>query len=86
MKAEHARTIMSRLLCESHVNTDNSENMENAKRSIIGLTNKPEGHVLVLYTGGTIGMVRNEQGGKYQYIIAKFRKIIITFKEYKIFY
>ena len=25
---------------------------------------KPEGRVLVLYTGGTIGMVRNERGGK----------------------
>lgn len=25
---------------------------------------KPEGRVLVIYTGGTIGMIRNEQGGK----------------------
>ena len=25
--------------------------------------NNPEGRVLVLYTGGTIGMVRNETGG-----------------------
>ena len=27
--------------------------------------NQPEGKVLVLYTGGTIGMVRNESGGCY---------------------
>lgn len=26
---------------------------------------KPEGKVLVLYTGGTIGMVRNKEGGTY---------------------
>lgn len=25
---------------------------------------KPEGRVLVIYTGGTIGMIRNAQGGK----------------------
>lgn len=38
--------------------------MESAKRSHTSLANKPEWHVLVLYTGGTIGMVRNEQGGE----------------------
>ncbi|GAB1862729.1 asparaginase [Camponotus japonicus] len=53
---------MSRLLCESHADTNNDENMESVKKSPTGLTNKPEGRVLVLYTGGTIGMVRNEQG------------------------
>ncbi|XP_029174109.1 L-asparaginase isoform X2 [Nylanderia fulva] len=58
---------MSRLLCGSHGNvvcaTNNDGlNMESAKRSLTGLTNKPEGRVLVLYTGGTIGMMRNEQG------------------------
>lgn len=26
---------------------------------------KPEGKVLVLYTGGTIGMLRNEEGGRH---------------------
>lgn len=26
--------------------------------------NKPEGKVLVLYTGGTIGMLKNKEGGK----------------------
>lgn len=77
---------MSRLLCESHADTNNDENMESVKKSPTGLTNKPEGRVLVLYTGGTIGMVRNEQGGKYQYIIVKFRKIIITFKKDKIYF
>lgn len=41
--------------------------MESAKKSLTGLTNKPEGRVLVLYTGGTIGMMRNEQGGGYKY-------------------
>ncbi|XP_072748637.1 L-asparaginase 1 isoform X2 [Anoplolepis gracilipes] len=52
MEAEHVRNI------------NNSVNMESAKRSQLttSLTNKPEGHVLVLYTGGTIGMMRNEQG------------------------
>lgn len=34
----------------------------------LGNENKPEGRVLVLYTGGTIGMMRNEQGGKNTYI------------------
>jgi len=29
----------------------------------LGNENKPEGRVLVLYTGGTIGMTRNEEGG-----------------------
>lgn len=67
MKAEHARTIMSQLICESHDDVHeaiNGVNMESVKRSITSLTNKPEGHVLVLYTGGTIGMVRNEEGGR----------------------
>ncbi|EFN66941.1 L-asparaginase [Camponotus floridanus] len=53
---------MSRLLCESHADINNDENMESVKKSPTGLTNKPEGRVLVLYTGGTIGMVRNEEG------------------------
>lgn len=75
MKAEHARTIMSRFLCKSHADTNNDENMESAKKNPPGLTNKPEGRVLVLYTGGTIGMVRNEQGGKYQYIIINLKKL-----------
>ena len=26
---------------------------------------RPEGRVLVLYTGGTIGMVRNKEGGNF---------------------
>jgi len=40
--------------------------MENAKEKCVdGVDNeKPEGRVLVLYTGGTIGMMRNEQGSK----------------------
>ncbi|XP_070166423.1 L-asparaginase isoform X1 [Polyergus mexicanus] len=56
---------MSQLICELHDavhDTNNGVNMESVKRGITDLTNKPEGHVLVLYTGGTIGMVRNEQG------------------------
>jgi len=42
--------------------------MENAKGKCIvnAVDEKPEGRVLVLYTGGTIGMMRNEQGGKYR--------------------
>lgn len=59
---------MSQLICELHDDVhdaNNGVNMESVKRSITDLTNKPEGHVLVLYTGGTIGMVRNEQGGRY---------------------
>ncbi|XP_050444939.1 L-asparaginase-like [Cataglyphis hispanica] len=56
---------MSQLICESHDDVheaNNGVNMESVKRSITSLTNKPEGHVLVLYTGGTIGMMRNEEG------------------------
>lgn len=37
------------------------------KKSLSGtfpIDNQPEKKVLVLYTGGTIGMVRNESGGK----------------------
>lgn len=36
--------------------------------------NNPEGRVLVLYTGGTIGMVRNKTGGSSLIII-----LFITF-------
>ncbi|XP_070521961.1 L-asparaginase 1 isoform X2 [Cardiocondyla obscurior] len=39
--------------------------MESIKRNVaddMANTDRPEGRVLVLYTGGTIGMMRNEQG------------------------
>ncbi|KYM96510.1 PREDICTED: L-asparaginase 1 [Cyphomyrmex costatus] len=46
-------------------NDNNDKNIKSIRRSVTGSMangNEKEGHVLVLYTGGTIGMMRNEQG------------------------
>ncbi|XP_012522574.2 L-asparaginase 1 [Monomorium pharaonis] len=47
-------------------NDNKDKNMESIRRSVTsGMANgneKPEGRVLVFYTGGTIGMMRNEEG------------------------
>ncbi|XP_024882145.1 uncharacterized protein LOC112461216 [Temnothorax curvispinosus] len=59
---------MSRLPCDCgsrdnvRDNDNNDRNMESNRRSSMANSDKPEGRVLVLYTGGTIGMMRNEQG------------------------
>jgi len=55
-------------------NDSNNRNMENIRKSITSgmASDKPEGRVLVLYTGGTIGMIRNEQGGNY---FIKFKRL-----------
>ncbi|XP_012226364.2 L-asparaginase 1 [Linepithema humile] len=64
---------MSRSSCESlnNVLNENGETSHGGtmdsrtKKNLIndlGNENKPEGRVLVLFTGGTIGMMRNEQG------------------------
>lgn len=39
----------------------NNQSFEKVK-----LNENPEGHVLVLYTGGTIGMIRNQNGGEFK--------------------
>lgn len=41
------------------MNSDNASGNCDCRDNLKG----PEGKVLVLYTGGTIGMVRNEKGG-----------------------
>lgn len=69
-KAIHAWAIMSQLPSGSQKNVrdNNDKNVESVSRNITGgMTkgNEPEGRVLVLYTGGTIGMMRNDQGGNY---------------------
>lgn len=56
-------------------NDGDSRNMKSIRKNVIsGManSNEPEGRVLVLYTGGTIGMVRNEQGGNY---LVKFKSL-----------
>jgi len=56
-------------------NDNNGKNIKNIRRNITGRMNngnQQEGRVLVLYTGGTIGMMRNEQGGDY---FMKFKKL-----------
>lgn len=70
---------MSRLLSGSQDNVcdndSNGRNMESIRRSVTNSMangNEPEGRVLVLYTGGTIGMIRNEQGGTY---FVKFKRL-----------
>lgn len=72
---------MSRLSSGSQddVRDSNGRNMESIKRSVTGGVangNEPEGRVLVLYTGGTIGMMRNEQGGNY---FEKFKRLSCDF-------
>ncbi|XP_025073907.1 L-asparaginase isoform X2 [Pogonomyrmex barbatus] len=61
-----AGTIMSQFLSGSQDNVRDNEgngrNMESRRNSGMANGNEQEGRVLVLYTGGTIGMMRNEQG------------------------
>ncbi|XP_014481488.1 PREDICTED: L-asparaginase-like isoform X2 [Dinoponera quadriceps] len=62
--------MLSLLSCESqkdasgisnnNTSVENIFNNENVCEKFLGI--KPEGKVLVLYTGGTIGMLRNEEG------------------------
>lgn len=47
-------------------NDNDVGNVQNPKENHGANSQKPEGRVLVLYTGGTIGMMRNEQGGEYE--------------------
>lgn len=44
-----------------------SSNMVRVKSygTLGSLDSKPERKVLVIYTGGTIGMIRNKEGGKH---------------------
>lgn len=61
-------------------NDNNTENIESIRRNVTGSMangNEQEGHVLVLYTGGTIGMMRNEQGGNY---FMKFKRLPCGFQ------
>lgn len=56
-------------------NDGDNRNMESIRRNVTGgmaNCNEPEGRVLVLYTGGTIGMMRNEQGSNY---LVKFLRV-----------
>lgn len=68
--------IMSQLpsWSQDNVRDNDGRNVERIKRSAGGMinSNEPEGRVLVLYTGGTIGMMRNEQGGNY---LLKFKRL-----------
>lgn len=50
---------------QDNVGDNDGRNMESIKRSVTVNSNEPEGRVLVLYTGGTIGMMRNEHGSNY---------------------
>ena len=61
-------------------NDNNGRNIKSIRRNVNGRMangNEQEGHVLVLYTGGTIGMMRNEQGGDY---FIKFKKLPCSFQ------
>lgn len=55
---------------ESNMNGANEEHTirRNVSSGLFSQESKPEGRVLVLYTGGTIGMVRNKDGGIYFFI------------------
>lgn len=50
-------------ISNSDTNAENVFNNENGDEKFLRI--KPQGKVLVLYTGGTIGMLRNKEGGKY---------------------
>jgi len=69
---------MSRLFSASQDDVrDNDSNLESIRGSVTGgMAN--EGRVLVLYTGGTIGMMRNEQGGNY---FVKFKRLFADFQK-----
>lgn len=52
---------------ENDINSQNEKisfaQKRNASTGKFDELNQPEGRVLVLYTGGTIGMIRNKTGG-----------------------
>lgn len=50
-------------ISNSDINAKNVFNNEDVHEGVS--QNKPEGKVLVLHTGGTIGMLGNEEGGRY---------------------
>lgn len=53
---------------DNSVTNDNEGHEREMRRPSIGLEeDKPERRVLVLYTGGTIGMLRNEDGGAFAF-------------------
>lgn len=51
---------------KNHIDNQTARGMEDLRNNSTGrldTENITDSHVLVLYTGGTIGMIRNEDGG-----------------------
>lgn len=70
------RSILNMLHVENHIDNHKESGMDHLRNNIcnscITTENVRESHVLVLYTGGTIGMIRNENGGNIIIIIFSF--------------
>lgn len=66
---------------EDHLGDHKERNMEHLRNNSTGrlaTETVRDGRVLVLYTGGTIGMIRNESGGILTFSFSFIRKKLIS--------